>query len=114
MKRIKVVSIDMFRTLVDLESVEQISWRMILKDKYTVALAKECRAHAGNSWLKYSQQDKFLSVKSITKTWLTELLTRIDTGFDPDEATKLWTQQHSLSKPFDDSMLFLNSMGKSK
>lgn len=112
MRQTKVVSVDLFRTLVDVESLEQILWRTILKDKYTVTLAKECGAHAGNSFLKYSVQDNFLSVKSIFKVCFTELLSRINTGFDPDEATRLWAQQHSLSKPFGDSMLFLNSVGK--
>jgi len=112
MKQIKVVSIDMFRTLVDLESVEHVIWQMLLKDNYTVELAKECSVHAGNSWLKYSQQEKFLSVKSMFMMCLTKLFSKFDIELAPAEATNLWAQQHSLSEPFFDSMLFLNSVGK--
>ena len=112
MGQIKVVSIDMFRTLVDLESVEQVVWHMLLKDKYTVALAKECAAYAGNSLFKYLPQNKFLPVKSIFMAPFTDLFSNIDIEFDPVEATRLWARQHSLSKPFDDAMLFLNSVGK--
>lgn len=112
MRQIKVVSIDMFRTLVDLENVEHVIWQMLLKDKYTVALAEECAAHAGNSLFEYLSQGKFLSVKSIFMACFTELFSSIDIPFDPTEATKLWAQQHSFSKPFGDSILFLNSVGK--
>lgn len=112
MTKLKVVSIDMFRTLVDLESLERVIWRMLLKDKYTVALAKECATHAGNSLFKYLPQNKFLPVKLIFMACFTELFSSTDIEFDPTEATKLWAQQHSLAKPFDDSTLFLNAVGK--
>lgn len=112
MRQIKVVSIDMFRTLVDLESVEHDIWRMLLKDKYTTELAEKCSAHAGNSFFKYLPKARFLSVKSIFRECFAEIFSGIDIGFDPAEATKIWAQQHSFSKPFGDSMLFLNSVGK--
>ncbi len=110
--KIKVVSIDMFRTLVDLKSVEQLIWHMILKDKYTIALAEECSVHVGNSLFKYLQQNKFLPLKSIFMGRWAELFSNLAIDFNPAEATKLWAQQHSLAKPFGDSMLFLNSVGK--
>ena len=112
MTKFKLVSIDMFRTLVDLESRKVAEWQMLLKDKYTVELAQECYAHLDNSWLEYSQQEEFVSVKSMFMMCFTELLSKIDVEFDPAEATRLWAQQHSLSEPFADSMLFLNSVGK--
>ena len=85
MTNIKVVSIDMFRTLVDLKSVEQLIWHMILKDKYTVALAEECSAHAGNSLFKYLQQNKFLPLKSIFMGRWTELFSNLAIDFNPDQ-----------------------------
>ena len=112
MTNIKVVSIDMFRTLADLESIEQVLWHKVLGNRYTVALAKECSAHVGNSWSKYCSQDKFLSTKSIFILSFSDLLSRIDIEFDPAEAAEIWAQQHSLSEPFGDSLLFLNSVGK--
>ncbi|MFC1958344.1 HAD family hydrolase [Chloroflexota bacterium] len=112
MRQAKIVSIDMFRTLVDLEGRKVAEWQMLLKDKYTPELGEEYYAHLDNLWLKYSQQDKFLSVKSMFMMCFTELFSKIDVELDPAEATKLWAQQHSLSEPFDDSILFLNSVGK--
>jgi len=112
MTKFKVVSIDMFRTLVDLSSVEHLIWRMLLKDKYTVGLAEECAAHAGNSLFKYLPQEKFLSVKEIFMSCFTELFSSIDIEFDPVEATRIWAQQHSRCKLFGDAMTFLNSVGK--
>lgn len=112
MGQIKVVSIDMFGTLVDLRNAGHVFWRMLLKDRYTVELAEECYAHLGNSWFEYVPEEKFLSVKSIFVAGFAGLFSSIDIEFDPVEATRLWARQHSFSEPFDDSMVFLNSVGK--
>jgi putative hydrolase of the HAD superfamily len=112
MRKIKIVSIDMFRTLVDLGSVEQIIWQMLLKDKYTVALAEECATHAGNALFNNLPQNEFLPLKPIIMECFTGLFSSIGVEFNPVEDTKLWAQLHSLSKPFSDSMPFLNSVGK--
>ena len=111
MSQTKVVSIGMFRTLVDLESVERVIWHRLLKDKYTTALAEECTARAGNSLFNYLPQGKFLSVQSIFKACFSDFLSSVDVDFDAAEAAKVWTQMHSLSAPFGDSLIFLNSVG---
>ena len=112
MAKFKVVSMGTFRTLVDLESVEQVIWQMLLKDKYTDALVGEYATNASNTLFNNLPKNKFLPVKSIFMECFTDLFSSIDIEFNPVEDTKLWTQQHSLSKPFDDSILFLNSVGK--
>jgi len=112
MRQIKVVSVDMFGTLVDLRNALHVFWRILLKDRYTVELAEECYAHLGNSWFEYIPEAKFLSVKSIFVTGFAGLFSSIDIEFNPVEATRLWARQHSLSEPFGDSMVFLNSVGK--
>ena len=112
MTQFRVVSVDMFRTLVDLSSVEDVIWHILLKDKYTVALAEKYSSHVGNSLFKYLPQNKFSSVKSIFMACFTELFSSIGIEYDPAEATKIWAQQHSLNEPFEDSMLFLNSVGR--
>lgn len=112
MTELKVVSIDMFHTLADLESRKVALWQMLLKDKNTVELAEECTAYLENSLFGHFPQNNFLSVKSIFKTCFTELLSTVELQFDPVEATEMWAEQHSLSELFDDSMLFLNSVGK--
>ena len=112
MTKFKIVSIDMFRTLADLGNPEHSRWQKLLKDKYTVELAQECRTHLDNLWLRYFQQDKFLSVRSILVLCFTELLSSVNVEIDPAEATELWAQQHSVTKPFADSISFLNAVGK--
>lgn len=48
MRRFEVVSLDMFQTLVDVNSrVEQI-WRPILSDTYTAHRAEECARAAAS------------------------------------------------------------------
>jgi putative hydrolase of the HAD superfamily len=112
MRKIKIVSIDMFRTLVDFKSIEHITWQILLKNKYTVALAEECGTHASNALYYNLPKNEFLPMKSIFRDCFTELFSDIDIDFDPINDTKLWAQQFPFSKPFSDSMPFLNSVGK--
>ena len=112
MKEFKVISIDMFRTLVDLETVEYDIWRVILADRYTDALAEEFSAHAGNSLFDYLPVDGFIPLKSLFHKLFTALFANFNIEYNPDYAAKVWVQQHSMSKPFREIPVFLNSAGK--
>ncbi|MFC1952921.1 HAD family hydrolase [Chloroflexota bacterium] len=112
MNKLKVVSVDLFRTLVELESIEQVIWREVLGNQYTADLAKECLSHIGNSLFDYLPSDKFLSLKSIFTLCFSEVFSRFNLDIDPSEAANTWAQHHPHSKPYTDSIPFLNSVGK--
>lgn len=109
---IKLISVDMFRTLVDLESTEQIIWHKVLGNKYTDSLAKECSSHIGNQLLNYVPLDKYLSLKSVFVLIFTDVFPRLGIGIDPKKAALLWAQLHPESKPFHDTIPFLKAIGK--
>lgn len=102
----------MFRTLVDLESTEHVYWHKVLGNKYTDALAKECSSHIGNQLLNYVPVDKYLSLKTVFVSIITNVLSRLDIDIDPTKAALLWAQLHPESKPFNDAIPFLHAVGK--
>ena len=112
MTRFKVVSVDMFRTLVDLASVENRIWPALLGDNYSPRLAEECGAYAGNSLFEYMPIDSFLSCKAIFAACFRELFAVKGLDLDSHEAANVWAAQHPLSPPFDDSPAFLNAVRK--
>jgi len=113
MSKFSVVSIDMFRTLVDVGGLLKYDrWQKLLKENYTSELAQECQFLLDSSWTKHFPRDRFALQKQIAHLCFTDLLSKIPLEFSLSEAIKLTAEQHSLSKPFDDSIAFLNKVGK--
>jgi hypothetical protein len=108
MTEFRVVSVDMFRTLVDLGSVEERMWRMILGDRFSESLVRECADRATNSMFNYLPQEGFISVKAMFAACFAELFDSIGIEYGPDEAASIWSKQHAFCKPYGDSMAFLN------
>lgn len=111
MHEFKVVSIDMFRTLVDLETVENEAWHAVLGGYYTQELAAECAARAGNSLFKHMPPNKFITAKSIFESCFGDFFLNKGLDLDPAEAAKVWASRHRMSRPFSDSVPFLRSVG---
>lgn len=113
----KVVSIDMFGTLVDVLAKKYVIWQRLLKDRYSVELAEKYASHF-EDWLfqlleKGTIQEKqFVPVKSIYEICFSELFSEFGLEFNPAEAAQIWAYQHLHSSPYGDSELFLNSVGK--
>jgi FMN phosphatase YigB (HAD superfamily) len=113
MSKLSVVSIDMFCTLADVgDLLKYERWQKLFKENYAIELAQECQTHLDNSWTKHFPRDGFMLQKQILHLCFTDLLSRIPFEFSPSEATALTVEQHSLSKPFDDSIAFLSKVGK--
>ena len=113
MKRFEVVSIDMFRTLADVDHLLKYErWQRLLKNSYSVDRARECQSLLDSSWAKNFPEDRFALQKQIFQICLTDLLSEIPFEFSLSEATELTVVLHSLSRPFDDSIAFLNQVGK--
>ena len=112
MNKFSVVSIDMFRTLADVgDLLKYERWQKLFKENYTIELAQECQTHLDNSWTKHFPRDRFALQKQILHLCFTDLLSRIPFEFSTSEAIELTVKQHTLSKPFDDSIAFLNNIG---
>ena len=107
----KVVSVDMFRTLVDLGRVENTIWPALLGDQYSSKLADECALHAGSTLFKYLSPDRFLTCKELFATCFGELFATKGLSVDSHAAARLWAAQHPLSPAFNDAAGFLRAAG---
>jgi FMN phosphatase YigB (HAD superfamily) len=112
MKKFSVVSVDMFRTLAELENVERTVWREILKDRYTPELAAECTERASNDMFNYIPEDGFVTVKAIFAACFADLFRKSGIEYSPDEAADLWSKRHSLCEPYSDAVPFLKAAGE--
>jgi len=113
----KVVSIDMFGTLVDVDGIACDVWKTFLKDEYTVELAVKYWKRASELVFKYFDEEvirkhQYVSPMVIFEKCYSELFQEMDLDFSPEEAAKVLAYYHSSSKPFSDTLPFLNSAGK--
>jgi 2-haloalkanoic acid dehalogenase type II len=111
MKKFSVVSVDMFRTLADLDNVERTVWHQILKDNYTEELAEECRDMASSNIYRHLPEDGFVPMKHIFSACFRELIDINGVELDPDEAAEIWAKAHSLCEPYPEAVPFLKAVG---
>ena len=116
MKEFKVVSVDMFGTLVDTDSIALSVWRTYLKDRYTFELAKQCWERAEVLVFQYYDEvirrRQYVPPKSIYKQCYSELFPEFGIDFDPEEAAQILAHRHSFCEPFVDTAPFLDLVGK--
>ncbi len=110
--RAKIVSVDMFRTLVDLAAVENTIWPAVLGDFYSPQLAADCAAHASSTLFDYLSPVRFMTCKQVFAACFGDVFTARHIEADPHEAAKLWAARHCSSPAFPDSAGFLGAAGK--
>jgi FMN hydrolase / 5-amino-6-(5-phospho-D-ribitylamino)uracil phosphatase len=117
MKKIKIVSVDMFGTLADTDSIRYHVWREFLKDKYTDQLVEKYWDRATEILYKYYEtlamdNERHYSVKNSFGLAYSEVFHEIGLDFDPYEAAHVLAGYHPLSTPYADATSFLNNVGK--
>ncbi|MBI2851312.1 MAG: HAD family hydrolase [Chloroflexi bacterium] len=116
MKRFSVVSVDMFGTLANGDSIAPLVWRAFLKDRYTDKLGRQCWNRASQLVFQlYDQvvrERRYVAPKVIYEQCYRQLFPEIGLDFDPAEAARILAHQQSFSQPFADVAPFLESVGK--
>jgi FMN phosphatase YigB (HAD superfamily) len=112
----KVVSVDMFGTLVDVDTIAPNVWKAFLKDKYSAELAEKYWNRASELVFKYFDEQiikkgRYVSLDIIFKECYEELFLEIKLKFNPGEAAKVLAYHHSHSQPYSDALSFLGSAG---
>ena len=110
--RPKVVSVDMFRTLVDLAAVENTIWPAVLGGFYTSQLAADCAAHASSTLFDYLSPVSFMTCKQVFAACFGDVFAARHIDADPREAARLWAVRHCSSPAFPDSLEFLSAVGR--
>jgi len=117
MKKFKVVSVDMFGTLVDISSVRYSVWSTFLGDRYTPELADKCWER-GSALLSQQIEGKvvngrqYIPPRAIFEMIYSELFAEIGLDFDLAEAARVFALQHSYSRLHGDAMPFLERVGR--
>ena len=113
----RVVSIDMFGTLVDINSIRHAVWRTFLRDGYTTELADEYWNRVGDILFELIddqifEERPYASLKAIFETMYSRFFSLIGLDFDPKEAALVLAHQHPFSNLHDDAIPFLDSVGR--
>jgi FMN hydrolase / 5-amino-6-(5-phospho-D-ribitylamino)uracil phosphatase len=114
---IKVISVDLFRTLVKVDDGYDFIWRAFLGEKYTrdlgmcywdktteILLAKLDQAAAG--------QEPFKNVKTIFTDSYAQYFQEIKVDFSPEAAAEMLFEVHKLEHFYEDAALFLEAVKK--
>ena len=117
MTEFSVVSIDMFGTLVDIDSIRHFVWRTFLKDGYTAELAEEYWSRVGDLLFQLIddqiiEEQPYVPLKAIFETMYSRFFSEIGLDFDPKEAAVVLAHQHPFSTPHEDAVPFLDSVGR--
>lgn len=111
-----VVCIDMFQTLVDVNSRRYAFWQAALNENYSDRLADEYTEIWLLVFTKYFNELQnhgpgFRRFRSIAETCFEAVFKQIGCSLDPKRAAHLWIKEHRLAPPYEDTDLFIESVG---
>jgi HAD superfamily hydrolase (TIGR01549 family) len=106
-----LICIDMFQTLVDINTRIPFIWQRILRDSYTneaaILCAKQVSLKAINQFHEtVSKSTEFYNLKSIFAPCFKEIAIETDFGFDHNNAVDVFLSEHGNSSLFEDSLKF--------
>lgn len=117
MREYKVISVDMFQTLVDVSSRQYEVFKRILGDLYDKVLAEECWEEANkilsDCLKKYiTQSTSFYTIKAIFEICYQELFPQKGITFDPKKGAEILANEHGYSNSYLDAEIFLDVVKK--
>ncbi|WP_438445232.1 HAD family hydrolase [Gorillibacterium sp. sgz5001074] len=112
MGRYDIVSLDLFQTLVDVDSRQEHVWGPILKETYS----KEAAARHGEMrlrkffahWERARDSREFVLMRPVFRDSLAEHFLENGITFDCEEALELLIQEHTNSQPYEETEDFLD------
>jgi HAD superfamily hydrolase (TIGR01549 family) len=115
-KNIKIISVDLFRTIVDIEQTPETIWREFLKDKFPPELSKKYQQRADEIiWKRWDAagigNNDFKTVRMILEDVVTELFDEIHLDYNPKLAANSLVNVHNLETVFADAVPFLQKAG---
>ncbi|MMZ58982.1 Pyrimidine 5'-nucleotidase YjjG [compost metagenome] len=111
-KGFEVVSLDMFQTLVNVDSrIEQI-WKPILSNTYSQEYANECAqlllSYFLENWAQMKNAKQFFLMKEVYERSFVSVFEHLNLSYDLTAANKSLFEEHTLSEFYDDTLDFLN------
>jgi HAD superfamily hydrolase (TIGR01549 family) len=116
MAEYELICVDMFQTLVDVNTRIPYIWSRILKDSYTKELENQCvslvRTRAFSKYHENtSRTGEFVSIKSIFEPYFYEIQKETGLDFDPREALEIFLEEHRYSEQYEDVKDFFGIIG---
>lgn len=111
MNHYKVISIDMFQTLVDINTRIDFIWRKILGDAYKKEIAEEYAGYLNEIVYRRFHEDvnqlsNFQTLKLIFERYFTEVFQEKKIDFNPLEASRIFASEHNFALPYNDTESF--------
>ena len=109
----KLISLDIFQTLVDVTSIKEKIWRIFLNGKYSSESAKAGWDFATERVLDYFSREiiekaEFETVKSVFSKCYSEVFLKFNIDFNHREAAEILAHNHNYAIPYDDAETFMN------
>jgi HAD superfamily hydrolase (TIGR01509 family) len=118
MKRFELVCIDMFQTLVDVDTRIPFIWKRILGDDYNELLKDRCAdlvsTRVINKFHEYvTQSQEFSNLKSIFNPCFSSISNEIGINFNSEEAVSIFLDEHGKASTYEDAIIFFETIGSS-
>ena len=109
----KLISLDIFQTLVDVTSIQEKIWRIFLNGKYSSERAKAGWNFATKRILDYFSRElvektEFETVKSVFSKCYYEVFLKFNIDFDHQKAAEILINYHNHAIPYSDADIFMN------
>ena len=109
--KVNLICIDMFQTLVDVDTRVPYIWQRILQEKYSDETARMCAKQVSlkaiNQFHETScKSTEFYNLRSLFAPCFKEIAMETGLGFNPDIALDIFLSEHSNSALYDDSLQF--------
>jgi FMN hydrolase / 5-amino-6-(5-phospho-D-ribitylamino)uracil phosphatase len=117
MRYFKVISVDMFQTLVDVNVNRNLFWRKVLGRNYSESLSETYTEEWGKLFPGHfnqavSQANDFSNLKPIFENFFAVFFSKFGIDFDPGQAAQIQVDVHRLAAPYKDTEIFLASVRK--
>lgn len=115
--KFELLCIDMFQTLVNVNTRIPFIWRRILRDKYNETLAFECAKSVSKNVIHGFHQNasghsEFVNLKTMFRPFFKTVLEEMNISFDVEEAVKIFMNEHTKATPYDDVESFFSLLGE--
>ena len=116
-KHIKLISVDLFRTIVDLEQTPEMIWQLFLKENFPEEISRKYYRIAdeimGRKWDEAGRDDKhFKTIRTVLEDTMAEIFNKIKLDYDPKMAAGALMGDHNLDNIFLDAKPFLKKAGQ--
>lgn len=116
LQNISVVSVDMFQTLVNVDSRCHTFWQQVLEDNYAAEQAElywpQLKQFLRREYMELFQDNHdFIKARLVAERSFMKLFNHLGLKVDPARAADVFITEHGLAEPFADAKHFLQEVG---